>query len=162
MYVRKKKIRRGETTYSYYQLVQGTRVEGKVRQTVVAHLGPLPHKLAARVIAKEMGLMCGEEYCGREWTVEDKAMVQRRGKQITQPIRLCEEHATELQAGGIKAVSYDPEHARFCIEAARESRARALEMQRWRERKEREWERHRAREQKQPDVFPGRAPVLPD
>jgi hypothetical protein len=160
MYVREKKIRRGDKTYSYWQVVQGTRVDGKVRQTVVEHLGPLPHKLAARVIAKKSGLMCGEEHCGREWTVDDKAVVEKRGKLVTQPIRLCEEHATELRAGGIKAVSYDPEHARHCIEDARESQARALEMRRWVERRKREWERWRARKREQPDAFPGRDPVL--
>ena len=39
-YVRTKEVHGG--TYTYYQLVEGKRVNGQVRQKVLAHLGPYP------------------------------------------------------------------------------------------------------------------------
>jgi hypothetical protein len=66
MYVREKKIRRGEKTFSYWQVVRSARVDGKSRQTVVKHLGPLPDRLAALVVAKKWGVMCGVEDCTKE------------------------------------------------------------------------------------------------
>jgi hypothetical protein len=39
MYPRVKRVRRGERTYDYLQLVEGRREDGKVRQHVVATLG---------------------------------------------------------------------------------------------------------------------------
>lgn len=41
MYPRVKRVRRGDRVYEYVQLVEGRRVEGKVRQRVVATLGRL-------------------------------------------------------------------------------------------------------------------------
>ncbi len=64
-YVREKKVPgKGDKTYSYYQLVEGRRVDGKVRQRVVAHLGKhdsieaaraAARAAAARVVPKESG-----------------------------------------------------------------------------------------------------------
>ncbi|MBW3562933.1 MAG: IS1634 family transposase, partial [Actinobacteria bacterium] len=41
MYVRIKRVERGDKTYEYVQLVEGRRVDGKVKQKVVATLGRL-------------------------------------------------------------------------------------------------------------------------
>jgi hypothetical protein len=100
MYVREKKIRRGEKTYSYWQVVQGTRVDGKVRQTVVKHLGPLPHRIAANIVAKKWGLMCGADGCGEEGAEELATVPARRGRKVEQQSLLCAGHASELNAGG--------------------------------------------------------------
>ena len=48
-YVRKKKVGK----YEYYQLVEGKRVDGKVRQRVIAHLGKHGSIEAARLAAGE-------------------------------------------------------------------------------------------------------------
>ncbi len=51
-FVREKKVPgKGDKTYSYYQLVEGRRVDGKVRQRVVAHLGKHDSIEAARAAA---------------------------------------------------------------------------------------------------------------
>jgi len=42
MYDREKKVRRGELIYSYWHLVEGRRVDRKVRQKVVEYLGSFP------------------------------------------------------------------------------------------------------------------------
>jgi hypothetical protein len=53
-YVREKKMTVGAKTYGgYYQLVEGYRVEGKVRQRVIAHLGKFPTIEDARLYADE-------------------------------------------------------------------------------------------------------------
>jgi hypothetical protein len=98
MYVREKKMRRGEQTYSYWQVVQGTRVEGKVRQTVVKHLGPLPHRDDANIVAKMWGVMCGVDGCGEEGTEELTTV--RVGRKREKQSLLCADHAAELHAGG--------------------------------------------------------------
>ena len=98
MYVREKKIRRGQKTYSYWQLVQGTRVNGKVRQAVVKHLGAWPDKRTARVVAKMRGLMCSEWECGREGPVEKTSVTTGFDKREGQ-LLLCEEHARALDSG---------------------------------------------------------------
>jgi hypothetical protein len=53
-YVREKKVTVGGKVYSgYYQLVEGHRVEGKVRQRMIAHLGKFPTIEDARRYADE-------------------------------------------------------------------------------------------------------------
>jgi hypothetical protein len=99
MYVREKKIRRGEKTYSYWQVVQNTRVDGKTRQTVVKHLGPLPDRTAAEVLARMWGVVCGAVGCGQEGVEEHAATVVKRGREVERTLLLCEEHAAALEAG---------------------------------------------------------------
>lgn len=98
MYVREKRIRRGDKTYSYWQLVRSSWTENGPRQTVIAHLGPWPDKDNARVAAKTRGLMCAEWGCGREGSVEKTSVTadfdKREGRLL-----LCEEHARQLSSG---------------------------------------------------------------
>jgi hypothetical protein len=61
---------RGEKIYSYWHLVEGRRVDGKVRQKVVEHLGPFPDRLAAELTARLRGLVCGADGCGSRGVVE--------------------------------------------------------------------------------------------
>jgi hypothetical protein len=70
MYVREKKIKRGIGTwdspprvYSYWQVVQGTRVEGKVRQTVLHHIGAADDKDHAERLARCQGFLCAAIGC---------------------------------------------------------------------------------------------------
>jgi hypothetical protein len=70
MYVREKKIKRGIGTwdsptrvYSYWQVVQGTRVDGKVRQTVLHHIGPADDKDHAERKARCQGFLCAALGC---------------------------------------------------------------------------------------------------
>jgi hypothetical protein len=109
MYVREKKIRRGEKVYSYWQVVQGTRVDGGVRQAVVKHLGPLPDRGAAMVVAKMWGYICGEEHCTREG--EEERPMRGLGKDRRKvSVLLCSEHAEQASTGGIlSAVALDRE-----------------------------------------------------
>ncbi len=60
-YVREKKVRNKETgkTYGYYQLVEGVRENGKVRQKVLAHLGE-HRSLEAAMLAT--GRLVGAHY----------------------------------------------------------------------------------------------------
>jgi hypothetical protein len=54
-YVREKKVPgKDGRSYSYYQLVEGKRVDGKVRQHVIAHLGKHPNIEAARAAAEAL------------------------------------------------------------------------------------------------------------
>ncbi len=85
MYVREKKVRRGETTYSYWQVVQGTRVDGKVRQTVVAHLGPAKDRDQADRRARFKGILCGVWRCGRAGAVE---LTWRSWGGATSPVKM--------------------------------------------------------------------------
>ena len=115
MYVREKKIRRGEKTYSYWQVVRSTRVDGKPRQTFVKHLGPLPGRPAALVVAKKWGVMCGVEDCTKEG--EEERPVRSLGKdrrlgkgRRSARLLLCSEHASHGSAGGtIHAVALNRE-----------------------------------------------------
>jgi hypothetical protein len=108
MYVREKKIRRGDTTYSYWQVVQGARVDGKVRQTVVAHLGAWPDRETARVVAKMRGLICSEWGCGRAAPVEKNSVTTDFAKREGQ-LLLCQEHAEQLDSGEtLTAVALGP------------------------------------------------------
>ena len=64
MYVREKRQRRGDRTYSYYQLVQGVREDGRVRQVVIKHLGAWPDWKSADRHARRMGILCCVQGCG--------------------------------------------------------------------------------------------------
>src|SRR4051812_37883033 len=100
MYVREKKIRRGEKTYSYWQLVQGTRVDGKVRQTVVAHIGRADDREQADKLARLKGLLCGAEGCGEAAEQEFEmygrpftyTLKLRGGRTLECPWFFCEAH----------------------------------------------------------------------
>src|SRR5215212_3418177 len=90
MYVREKKIRRGEKTYSYWQLVQGTRVEGKVKQTVVHHIGHLPESYdreKATRYARFTGYLCGVEGCGQRAAHE----LEHQGYRPTRTLKIPEQ-----------------------------------------------------------------------
>ncbi len=95
MYVREKTIKRGEKEYSYYQLVEGERVEGRVRQRVIKHLGSagasLPTREHADMIARQMGLLCSVLECGKQGTVERRSPDMR--------VRLCAGHAAASEDG---------------------------------------------------------------
>ena len=65
MYVREKTITRGEKTYSYYQLVEGERVDGRVRQRFLHHLGRHPSREHADMAARLAGLLCAVLECGK-------------------------------------------------------------------------------------------------
>ena len=63
-YVRKKKVGK----YEYYQLVEGKRVDGKVRQRVIAHLGKHDSIEAARQAAAGVASKSADvEQEGRYW-----------------------------------------------------------------------------------------------
>ena len=98
MYVREKRIRRGDKTYSYWQLVRSSWTENGPRQTVIAHLGTWPDKRTARVVAKMRGLMCSEWECGCEGPVGKTSVTTGFDKRESQ-LLLCEEHARELDSG---------------------------------------------------------------
>jgi hypothetical protein len=54
-YIREKKVPgKDGRSYSYFQLVEGKRVDGKVRQRVIAHLGKHPNIEAARAAAEAL------------------------------------------------------------------------------------------------------------
>ncbi len=70
MYVRRKTVMRKTVTgkakpYTYYQLVEGRRVDGRVRQKVVKHLGDWPDRERAEIHARRLGLLCCAEGCTR-------------------------------------------------------------------------------------------------
>jgi hypothetical protein len=103
MYVREKKVRRGEKTYSYWQLVEGHRVDGKVRQRIVTHLGPLPDRQTASVVARSRGLICGADGCGEAGVAEQTGRALRQGRHAERQILLCVDHVQRFQAGEILA-----------------------------------------------------------
>lgn len=115
MYVRETRIRRGEGTwdkpwkvYSYWQVVRSYRAPetGKVRKQVVAHLGRLPNREAAEVVARWEGHMCGVPKCGRPGT-ETTAAMRRKRRYVEKPVILCDEHQGELRSGGLKLMPLD-------------------------------------------------------
>ncbi len=69
MYVREKKIRRGEKSYSYWQLVSSNWTPDGPRQRVVAHLGRAANRADADVLARASGLLCGASGCSKPATV---------------------------------------------------------------------------------------------
>jgi hypothetical protein len=91
MYIREKTIRRGDKTYSYHQLVESVWEDGRPRQKVRKHLGSLPTREHADMIARQMGLLCSVLECGRQGTQD------RRGRDMR--VRLCAEHAAASEAG---------------------------------------------------------------
>lgn len=91
MYVREKTIKRGDKEYSYYQLVEGERVEGRVRQRVIKHLGRLPTREHADMVARSMGLLCSVLECGRQGTLDRRSPDMR--------IKLCAQHDATQQRG---------------------------------------------------------------
>jgi hypothetical protein len=99
MYVREKKIRRGEKTYSYWQLVQGTRVDGKVRQKVVAHLGDADDRERADVYARAKGLMCGAVGCGGRGVAEHAACFVEDWRKAERTVLLCPDHGERFRSG---------------------------------------------------------------
>jgi len=96
MYVREKKIHRGEKTYTYWQLVESLWVDGRSKQHVVAHLGRLPDRLTAEVSARMAGLVCGVLDCGRQWEEEAKASPLGEERAL-ETVRLCGAHAEDLR-----------------------------------------------------------------
>jgi hypothetical protein len=91
MYVREKTIKRGKKEYSYYQLVEGERVDGRVRQRVIKHLGRLPTREHADMVARQMGLLCSVLKCGKRGTVERRNTDMR--------IKLCARHVAASEGG---------------------------------------------------------------
>lgn len=91
MYIREKTIKRGEKEYSYYQLVEGERVDGRVRQRVIKHLGRLPTRKHADMIARQMGLMCSVLGCGKQGTLD----LRNRDMHI----KVCADHDAAQQRG---------------------------------------------------------------
>lgn len=92
MYVREKTIRRGEKAYSYFQLVAGERVEGRVRQRVVKHLGRCPSRDHADMHARMMGLLCSALECGR------RGVVERRNHEGARAL-FCANHVEAIERG---------------------------------------------------------------
>ncbi len=94
VYVREKTTTRGDKTYSYFQLVEGERVDGRVRQKVVKHLGRYSSRDHADYVARRRGLLCSALACGRRGTQEHNLRGER--------IRLCEEHAAAYYEEGVR------------------------------------------------------------
>ena len=92
MYIRQKTIKRDKKEYIYYQLVEGERIEGRVRQRVIKHLGRLPSRKHADMGARQMGLLCSVLGCGKQGTLE------RRNTDMH--IKLCTKHASASEGGG--------------------------------------------------------------
>jgi hypothetical protein len=91
VYIREKTIARGDKAYSYFQLVEGERVNGRVLQKVLKHLGRYPSREHADMIARQRGLLCSVLECGREGAEE------RRQRDLR--VRLCAEHAALSEDG---------------------------------------------------------------
>jgi hypothetical protein len=91
MYVREKTIKRGKKEYSYYQLVEGERVDGRVRQRVIKHLGRLPTREHADMVVRQMGLLCSVLKCGRRGTIERLNPKMR--------IKVCAQHDATSRRG---------------------------------------------------------------
>ena len=94
MYVREKKIRRGEKTYSYWQVVQETRVDGKVSQTVVGHVGVAEDREQADRRARMKGLLCGAQGCRQAGVVQLEAGTWPPvlGRRVKKEWLLCPAH----------------------------------------------------------------------
>ncbi len=99
MYVREKSMRRGEKVYVYHQLVEGGRVDGRVRQRVIKHLGRAPSREHADMRARMMGLLCSALKCGQ------RGVVERRNHEGARAL-FCEEHAETIKRG--EAVMFYP------------------------------------------------------
>jgi hypothetical protein len=121
MYVREKKIRRKDKTYSYWQVVQNAWVDGQAKQTVIKHLGRWRDREAATIAARMLGVLCGVDGCGQGAACERIAHPVYRGRKakryggpsfggsLERTLMLCDEHAAELGAGAtLMTVAYDP------------------------------------------------------
>jgi hypothetical protein len=106
MYVREKRMRRGEKVYPYYQLVRSTWRDGKSRQTVVAHIPrqpfknylPIGSREDADIAARMLGLLCGVVGCGSAPTEEAETVGVGFGKEEGTSL-LCANHSAELKEG---------------------------------------------------------------
>ncbi len=112
-YVREKKVPgKDGKVYRYYQLVEGERVDGKVRQRVVKHLGRHDSIEEARaavadVVPKDdrVGNAVHEQDAQRYW-VTNPARIGDDGSKPTYPVFLSEEAARSY--GGPESVpEYD-------------------------------------------------------
>ena len=105
MYVRKKFVRRGEKTYGpYWQVVRATRVDGKVRQRVVAHIGAYDApREEADIIARMKGILCGVPGCGQaatdELTTVQGYRATRAWKGGEYPYLVCAAHLDAWRSG---------------------------------------------------------------
>jgi hypothetical protein len=106
MYVRKKFMRREEKTYGpYWQVVRSTRVDGKVRQKVIANVGAAEDRDHADVLARAKGILCGVKGCGEAATDELEHQGFRptytlklpSGQQAEYPYLLCAAHVAAWQ-----------------------------------------------------------------
>ena len=66
-------------------------MNGRVRQKVVKHLGPLPSREQADMAARRVGLLCSVLECGRQGTLERRNTDMR--------VKLCAEHDAISQRG---------------------------------------------------------------
>jgi hypothetical protein len=120
MYVREKRVRRGDNEYRYFQLVQSTWVDGKSRQTVVKHLGRLPDREYADAFARRSGFLCGVVECPNAGALESEALFPRKGRRVKDRVMLCEDHDVAFRAGErVKAHSYRPEKVEAVMAAWR-------------------------------------------
>jgi hypothetical protein len=112
VYVREKRISRGEKTYSYWQVVEGRRVDGKVRQSVVAHLGACEDRTQADTRARLKGFLCGVPKCGEAATCEleyrgfrpTHTLEMPSGGALEFPYRVCPEHLEAYRRGELGGV----------------------------------------------------------
>jgi len=107
-YVRKKRVGK----YEYYQLVEGKRVDGKVRQRVIAHLGKHDSIEAARleigagVVSKDAG---GEQE-GRYWITYPYRLGYDESFRHMFPVFLSREAAQAYGGPGGGTGEPDPEY----------------------------------------------------
>src|SRR5204862_103434 len=96
MYPKVKRVRRGDQTYEYLELVEGHRVDGQVRQRVVATLGRLDelkasgrleHLVAglARTAVRFTGTYLGSELVAKGWAADRSIGRQVKTLQASTP-----------------------------------------------------------------------------
>ena len=107
-YVRKKRVGK----YEYYQLVEGKRVDGKVRQRVIAHLGKHGSIEEARQAAADVvpkGADVGQE--GRYWiTYPYRLGYDGSFSRPTFPVFLSREAAQAYGGPGVTLTGTKPEY----------------------------------------------------
>jgi hypothetical protein len=110
MYVRKKFVRRGETTYGpYWQVVRSTRANGKPRQKVIANVGVAETRGEADNIARAKGLLCGVKGCGEAAAVEPECrgfvptytLKLAGGREREYPYLMCFAHVEDYRRGNL-------------------------------------------------------------
>ncbi len=122
MYVREARVRRGDKTYSYFQLVESYRHEGRPRKRMVAHIGPMPTRDRATEMARMLGHLCGAVGCGKAAaeTINVEFKGEGRGARRKPGLaKLCDAHAARIKDAEMLMVPLDPERARALIEASR-------------------------------------------